>query len=155
MLVSLDGDPSEIFPLDRCQGDCDSDSECLPGLICYQRVAFEAVPGCFGAEQDSSRTDYCILPPVATFMPVTTPAPVSGTITARPTARPTQNQSPKMVRVVGDNGPPSNVFPLGICEGDCDDDDDVSSFCKKGIEGEFYQIMSLVSELTNTFLMLP
>lgn len=28
-----------------CQGDCDSDSQCAPGLKCYQRDEYEHVPG--------------------------------------------------------------------------------------------------------------
>jgi len=31
-----------------CQGDCDDDSECAGNLKCFQRQAFEPVPGCTG-----------------------------------------------------------------------------------------------------------
>lgn len=48
------------FPLGICQGDCDEDSECDSGLICYQRSRGEAVPGCSGGEADQSETDFCI-----------------------------------------------------------------------------------------------
>lgn len=44
-------------PLQRCQGDCDTDSDCASGLKCFQRNGGEAVPGCDG--KDGSRTDYC------------------------------------------------------------------------------------------------
>ena len=33
--------------LQRCQGDCDFDSDCADGLRCFQRSNFENVPGCF------------------------------------------------------------------------------------------------------------
>eukprot|EP00980_Cylindrotheca_fusiformis_P000757 scaffold175_cov153-Cylindrotheca_fusiformis.AAC.9 len=51
---------STHFPLERCEGDCDSDHDCESGLICYQRGAYESVPGCLGGSSDGSRTDYCI-----------------------------------------------------------------------------------------------
>lgn len=45
--------------LGMCQGDCDSPSDCVEGLICWNRMSFEATPGCPGTEMDGSRTDYC------------------------------------------------------------------------------------------------
>ena len=36
--------------LGMCEGDCDEDGDCLPGLICYQRDENEEVPGCRGGE---------------------------------------------------------------------------------------------------------
>lgn len=43
-----------------CEGDCDRDSDCKRDLVCFQRDASEAVPGCAG----SARTgrDYCVEP---------------------------------------------------------------------------------------------
>eukprot|EP00980_Cylindrotheca_fusiformis_P001902 scaffold435_cov107-Cylindrotheca_fusiformis.AAC.5 len=42
-------------PLQRCEGDCDKDSDCGSGLKCFQRNEnFKAVPGCSGGAQDSS-----------------------------------------------------------------------------------------------------
>ena len=43
-----------------CRGDCDSDDECETGLICVQRSAYEAMPGCAG--EPSWNTDYCLNP---------------------------------------------------------------------------------------------
>lgn len=43
----------------RCEGDCDSPADCSEGLYCYQRMPYDAVPGCPGTELDGSRTDYC------------------------------------------------------------------------------------------------
>lgn len=46
--------------IQRCAGDCHSDCQCAPGLKCFQRDAYEAVPGCSGAGQE--RWDYCYDP---------------------------------------------------------------------------------------------
>jgi len=40
-----------------CEGDCDSDEDCSGDLVCYQRDAYEQVPGCIG--WGSAGTDYC------------------------------------------------------------------------------------------------
>ena len=56
------GSPSSAFPLEQCQGDCDSDSDCADGLVCFQRDPNEEVPGCEGGLDDSSSADYCIAP---------------------------------------------------------------------------------------------
>ncbi|KAL3936908.1 MAG: hypothetical protein SGBAC_007877 [Bacillariaceae sp.] len=53
---------SYYFPLALCQGDCDYNWDCEPGLICQQRDANEEVIGCIGGGSDSSRTDYCVSP---------------------------------------------------------------------------------------------
>lgn len=56
-----DEDKPELYPLGRCQGDCDKDSDCESGLVCYQRTTdSHLVPGCLG--DTSSVTDYCIDP---------------------------------------------------------------------------------------------
>ena len=46
--------------LGRCEGDCDSDSQCMPGLKCKQRNGYERVPGCTG--RGSRVWDYCYDP---------------------------------------------------------------------------------------------
>eukprot|EP00980_Cylindrotheca_fusiformis_P005678 scaffold1184_cov132-Cylindrotheca_fusiformis.AAC.99 len=51
---------ADHFPLGRCEGDCDYDSQCQPGLICFQRHHDDPVPGC--ASTESSETDYCVDP---------------------------------------------------------------------------------------------
>ena len=53
--------PSNRRPLYRCEGDCDSDEDCQPGLICYQRDGYHPVPYCF--LDGTSDHDYCIPPP--------------------------------------------------------------------------------------------
>ena len=50
-------------PCSACKGDCDSDSDCAPGHKCFQRNAFEQVPGCaVGGPGDVSGYDYCAAP---------------------------------------------------------------------------------------------
>ena len=64
--------PAEALPLAHCQGDCDTDRDCGPGLICYQRLApNEAVPGCAGGEEDDSVTDFCVFADTAPVPPPT------------------------------------------------------------------------------------
>lgn len=51
---------SDITPLSICMGDCDEDSDCGPGLMCFQRSQNTPVPGCSGGLEDNSNSDYCI-----------------------------------------------------------------------------------------------
>lgn len=46
--------------LGRCEGDCDKDSECNEGLVCFQRDDEVSVPNCRGAGKPG--WDYCHLP---------------------------------------------------------------------------------------------
>ena len=62
-IVGNNGDPYEVFPLSECQGDCDSNDECIGNLVCLQRDAGDIVPGCLGSD-NNSKTDYCIRPSV-------------------------------------------------------------------------------------------
>ena len=41
-----------------CEGDCDKDSDCGIGLMCFQRGGNEPVPGCSGTPK--SGWDYCV-----------------------------------------------------------------------------------------------
>ena len=100
-LVGNNGLPSSVFPLGRCQGDCDSNAECAGNLVCFQRDAGQAVPGCSGTLIESN--DYCVRPVDIDGPPAPAPTP-SGTA----------------LNIVGDNGSPSSKFPLGRCQGDCD-----------------------------------
>ena len=54
------GDPASAFPLNVCEGDCDNDSDCADGLMCFERAGSEAVPGCDGPGTDGK--DYCYYP---------------------------------------------------------------------------------------------
>jgi hypothetical protein len=52
--------PASKFPLRECEGDCDSDSDCEQGLVCFQRSNYGPVPGCSGS--DYSHSDFCVKP---------------------------------------------------------------------------------------------
>ena len=60
LYVGNNGEPSDVFPLGLCQGDCDNDGECAGGLECFQRSDQTPVPGCVGKGAD--RADYCYDP---------------------------------------------------------------------------------------------
>jgi len=44
--------------LKLCEGDCDRNSDCKPGLRCMQRNGYTKVPGCAGRGRKS--WDYCV-----------------------------------------------------------------------------------------------
>lgn len=82
------GVPESAYPLGKCQGDCDEDTDCIDGLICYYRRAGEAVPGCGG--ELSTNVDYCVdprdlgtLPPESETIPDTTATPAPTVETPR------------------------------------------------------------------------
>jgi hypothetical protein len=100
------GIPAEAFPLGRCQGDCDKDSDCRTGLKCFLRTGTQTVPGCRGL--GISGTDYCY--------------DAGGDGDDIPTDSTT-------LTIYGDNGTPANAFPLGKCQGECDKDSD----CRSGL----------------------
>ena len=111
------------------------------------------MPGCAG--NDRSRSDYCVLdmdalpqptnnptnpptnrptnaptnPPTnrptnpPTNRPTDSPIPVP---TALPPTIPARNSETVAIDIVGNNGFPASKFPLGMCEGDCDSDEEVS-----------------------------
>jgi hypothetical protein len=68
-LQAFGADPSERYPLAKCQGDCDLDSHCRGTLICFQRSRFEPVPGCEGGRNDRTPSDYCVDPNDLTVQP--------------------------------------------------------------------------------------
>lgn len=49
---------SQHKPLGRCQGDCDSDSDCEGRLRCHQRDGTSLIPGCQGTGVNDY--DYCV-----------------------------------------------------------------------------------------------
>lgn len=99
--------------LGLCQGDCDSDGDCIAGLRCSKRTGLEAVPGCNGAGVLSY--DYCY-----------DPAAAGGTVT------PWLDSSP------GQHGEGQHGQHLQLCQGDCDTDGDCQGelrcFKRKGLE---------------------
>lgn len=114
-------------PCYSCQGDCDEDSDCQRGLKCWKRKdGSSGAPGCGG--QPQSEVDYCYDP--------------GGNPTPSPTQYPTacddisranqyaynecqKNQyQPPLVFKGNDAGPIFGQPRLGVCEGDCDTDQD-------------------------------
>jgi hypothetical protein len=78
--------------------DCEADRDCEIGLVCFQREnGTSEVPGCDGDADllGNGDEDYCI-------------------------ERPTDDT----LVIMGDDEEPKNNFPLGKCEGDCDEDKD-------------------------------
>lgn len=43
-----------------CQGDCNTDQDCLDGLKCFQRDSYTAVSACPGMDEVSSNVDVCV-----------------------------------------------------------------------------------------------
>ncbi|CAB9513487.1 expressed unknown protein [Seminavis robusta] len=90
MLQAYGGIPNlNRFPLKLCEGDCDVDSDCDVGLLCFQRIAFTGVPGCQGGETFAANTDFCIS--IATENP--TGSPTTKSPTFGPTGSPTIDTS--------------------------------------------------------------
>ena len=108
----------------KCQGDCDTDSECGDGLVCLQRKGNDQrVFGCRGTPVRD--VDYCIRKEDMdeTLKPTNEPSLL---MTAKPTPSPTAHPVAQPSNEVDDNG---NVLrevescsedePCGACEGDC------------------------------------
>jgi len=103
------GECSVSSPCVKCQGDCDSDSECSSGLSCFQRTSTQTVPGCTGS--GSPGRDYCYKK--------------SSTPTKSPTKAPTSSTILNLR-----SGECSVSLPCVKCQGDCDSD----SECKSGLK---------------------
>jgi len=107
-------------PLQVCQGDCDDDSDCATGLMCYQRDGPAAVPGCRG--EGVHGFDYCVAERGAS------PSPPPPPPTPSPTLSPTPPPPPP---AGGEEATPLDSSPgrdgrvlLQVCQGDCDRDSD-------------------------------
>ena len=66
-LKPLGASPSKLssdppVKLGECEGDCDKDSHCEDGLMCFQRGTSDRLPGC--SPQPSNDHDYCITPTI-------------------------------------------------------------------------------------------
>lgn len=133
--------PSDSLPLSACFGDCDKDEDCKPGLVCVNRHADEEVVGCSG--NAVAGVDYCndlnsfdSLDVSTTPSPTTMPrsslsfaptqlASVKATSGASATSETVlEITTPETVLTFLGGMPPSDAFPLNMCEGDCDADED-------------------------------
>jgi len=104
-------------PLGLCEGDCDDDDECAGDLKCFQRNRRgQAVPGCSPGGDDDNTSDFCYRE--MSLAPTKSPAPTRSP-TKSPSVGPSIWTTPKLMFV---RNPPRS--PLGVCEGDCDDDDE-------------------------------
>lgn len=106
--VANDGDPSSLYPLERCLGDCDSDEDCMGSLECFQRRSSDPGPPNCSGNTDGS-TDYCYDRNDDGDDDDDTTVPPPGTLGR-----------------VANDGEPSSLYPLARCLGDCDRDNDCS-----------------------------
>ena len=126
-----DGSPASAFPLQKCHGDCDTDTDCATNLKCFIRKPGDdilKIPGCTTSavmKLTNDGTDYCYDPndaiAVAPMKPPT-PVPVAIPLSAPPTSTPTTKRDTILFQ--GEDWTPRDAFPLGVCEGDCDGDFD-------------------------------
>merc|ERR550514_699050 len=87
-----------------CEGDCDYDSHCAPGLKCKQRSGFTQIPGCsMGGKGDKKDADYCYKPTSAPYKWAKAVAPGPGHTT---------------LLNFGGNA----HVRMNLCTGDCDSD---------------------------------
>ena len=132
-LLGINGRPSDVYPLPECAGDCDDDSDCADGLVCFTRDVGQDVPGCLGGADDDTKTDYCIQGS-STMEKNATASSTTTTSTASLTDVPSPpNNAPTQGLVISENVALSvfvtDTSPLPECAGDCDDDSD----CAEGL----------------------
>ena len=60
------GDELPEGSYDKCEGDCDTDDDCVGNLLCYYRDGYESVPGCTGS--GTPGWDYCWRPDNALYV---------------------------------------------------------------------------------------
>jgi hypothetical protein len=163
--IGNNGSPESGFPLGECEGDCDRNSDCEGDLICHQRSAHEAVPGCDGGKDDSSDTDYCIRPTATiggdkqnlaattsttTGSPTPIPAPTSPRPSPFPTPIPTKNPSGYL-----NYKKVERIKNLKECEGDCDRDVSGGSFLQARAYICFFHIFLCISYPYSSTCILP
>jgi len=102
VLLPIKISPASDKPYSKCVGNCADDSDCADGLVCYERRDMEEVPGCTGngSPPDQNGFGYCVV------------------------------RLYDFLWIVGDELEPPEAFPLGICEGDCDGDEE----CEEGLK---------------------
>jgi hypothetical protein len=100
VIVGNNSVPAALFPLQKCQGDCDNDTDCVDGLVCFQRGTQPTVPGCIGTA-DIPEIDYCADP-----ADLATPTPE---ITDAPTPPPVEGSSPAPTQAVDESPAPTQA----------------------------------------------
>jgi hypothetical protein len=98
---SADTDP---YPLLACRGDCDRDSDCDTGLICFKRDGFTPVPGCSGEGRENK--DYCYDP--------STPSPKTNVPTVDSSQQPSQSNAPSFSTVPSEVPTETNAPSISI-----------------------------------------
>eukprot|EP00956_Cyclotella_meneghiniana_P008557 scaffold11587_cov49-Cyclotella_meneghiniana.AAC.3 len=119
-----------------CQGDCNSDADCVDDLKCFSRGKGEvtAVPGCVGGgEGDLPGMDYCYMPEPPTTTTTTTTTEATTTTTTMESIEIANADAPELVFA----RECSAEDPCDACEGDCDDDSDCANglLCFSRIQG--------------------
>ena len=116
-IENVAGDLDDDELLSKCEGDCDDDDECADGLMCYQRDADEAVPGCGGSPK--SGWDYCIRQSDLEKLEEEEEWMEELNETDEPTKRPTMPAMPQVgtVFTYPDGEEPDDMLR---CRGDCD-----------------------------------
>ena len=96
VIVGDNGVPSGAFPLQECEGDCDTDEDCDLDLICQLRDDVEEVQGCTGNGELGK--DYCrsVSGPEVTNSPSKSPikatsSPSGSPVTSDPTPSPSDS----------------------------------------------------------------
>ena len=127
VIVGDNGVPSSAFPLQECEGDCDTDEDCDLDLICQLRDDYEEVPGCIG--KGTSGEDYCRSaapgpgvtdsPSKSPITPEPTPSPSDSPVTSEPTPSPSKSPvtseptpSPSSSPVTSDPTPSPSKSPI-------------------------------------------
>mmetsp|Transcript_2625 Transcript_2625/g.5642 ORF Transcript_2625/g.5642 Transcript_2625/m.5642 type:complete len:440 (-) Transcript_2625:343-1662(-) len=115
---------STTFPLEFCQGDCDSDDDCASDLICEQRNGVSPIPGCEGTGETNS--DYCRYPDLPTAEEESVVAaspnnPSAGSSTNPPTTKPPTTQPSATCTASGASCEDKKITCCsGVCEKDKD-----------------------------------
>jgi hypothetical protein len=131
--VGNNGNPSVLYPLGRCHGQCSSDDDCATGLVCLVREKVtDPVYGCEGPLLD--RTDYCVNPGDIPGSTVGTPTVPTTTDDANTTTTTTDGgisvdgaddtymeplKGVLTILYLGGAVNPNTTEPLGECQGNC------------------------------------
>jgi hypothetical protein len=98
-------------PCNICQGDCDNDSDCKAGLVCFKRNYKAEVPGCqSGGEGDIEHYDFCVQEQAEADLQI---PEVDATPAEKPkysAFNPKDGLCPKMVPLSADQPTPSMVI---------------------------------------------